>query len=192
MPLTPLATVDQLAAYLQQPLPALDPSATLLLTIASAMVRDYLQQDITATANDVVLLDPIGGAYVLLPELPVTSVTLVETLDPSVVPSVWRTADPTTYMVSRRMGMIAATPSTGVAWGFIPESWRVTYSHGFAVVPDGLVGVVLGVAARTYSTPAGAEMERIGGYQVKYAMQADGFNPLEKAALARYVVARVA
>lgn len=189
---TPLATVDQLAAYLQQPLATGDPSATLMLTIASAMVRDELQQEITAVAGDVALLDPINGAYVLLPEMPVTAVTTVETYDNTVTPGVWTVQDPTTYTVSMRLGIIAALPGLGVTWPTTPESWRVTYDHGYMVVPDGLVGVCLGVAARTYSTPAGAESERIGGYQVKYAMQADGFNPLEKVVLDRYRLGRVA
>jgi hypothetical protein len=183
----PLATVAQLAAYLQQPLPLADPSATLMLTIASGMVRDYLQQTITAVVNEIVLLDPISGYYVLLPEMPVTNVALLETFDGTV----WTTQPTTAYTVSRRMGMIAAVPGTGIIWPYAPESWRVTYSHGFATIPDSLTGVALGVAARTYATPAGAESERIGGYQVKYQMQADGFNPLEKAAMNRYVVARI-
>jgi hypothetical protein len=182
----PLASVAQLAAYLQQPLTDTDPSALLMLTIASGMVRDYLQQQLTTVTGDVVQLDPING-YVLLPEMPVSAVTLVETFDGTV----WTTQPTTAYTVSRRMGMIMSVRGTGITWPTDPESWRVTYSHGYAVVPDSLVGVALGVAARTYSTPAGAESERIGGYQVKYAMQADGFNPLEKAAMNRYLVARI-
>jgi hypothetical protein len=184
----PLATVAQLAAYLQQPLADSDTSAQLMLMIASGMVRDFLEQELSPVTNEVVLLDPINSYYVLLPELPVTSVTLLETFDGTV----WTTQPTTVYTVSKRLGMIAAVPLTGVTWPYNPESWRVTYSHGFASIPDSLVGVVLGVAARTYATPAGAESERIGGYQVKYQMQADGFSPLEKAALSRYVVARIA
>ncbi len=188
---TPLATVDQLASYLQQPLASGDPSATLMLSIASAMVRDYLQQEILAVAGDVALLDPINGAYVVLPEAPVTAVSLVETYDATLATPGWVTMDPTSYTVSKRLGMIAALPQTGVIWPTDPETWRVTYDHGFSACPDGLAGVVLGVAARTYSTPAGAESERIGGYQVKYAMQADGFNPLEKVVLERYRLGRI-
>ena len=186
---TPLATVDQLAAYLQQPLAANDPSATLMLGIASSMVRDELQQDLDYVANDVAVLDPIDGAFLFLPQLPVADVTLVETWDPDLL--AWVTQDPTTYTVSTSLGAIAAIPGCGIVWPSTPGSWRVTYSHGFNPIPDGLVGVVLGVAARTYSTPAGAESERIGGYQVKYAMQADGFKPLERKILGRYGVGRV-
>ena len=189
---TPLATVDQLAAYLQQPLAANDPSATLMLGIASAMVRDELQQDLDYVADDVVLLDPINGAFLTLPQMPVTAVSMVEYWDLALTVPGWTTADPSTYTVSKRLGMLSLLPDLGVLWPTTPESYRVTYSHGFNPIPNGLVGVCLGVAARTYSTPAGAESERIGGYQVKYAMQADGFNPLEKVVLDRYRQGRIA
>jgi hypothetical protein len=188
MSLTPLAAVAQLAAYMKQTIPDADPAATLYLSISSGMVRDYLQQEITAHPDDVVLLDPIGSSL-FLPELPVTAVTLVETFDQDT--QAWSTADPKTYTVSRRIGKIAPRPFTGVRWPSDPESWRVTYSHGLAVVPDGLLGVVLGVAARAYASEPGIDMERIGGYQVKYSV-GGGFNDLEQKTLNRYVVARIA
>lgn len=189
---TSLATVAQLAAYLQQPIQAGDASATLMLQIASAMVRDELQQDLDFVTNDVQILDPINGQYVMLPQMPVTGVSLVEVWDATLAVPAWVTADPATYSVSLRLGMIAALPGTGARWPDLPGQWRVTYGHGYNPIPDGLMGVCLGVAARTYATPAGAESERIGGYQVKYAMQADGFSPLEKAVLDRYRIARIA
>ena len=189
MSMPPLASVAQLAAYMQDTISSADPSALLYLDLASGMVRDYLQQDLTPTPDDVVLLDPIDGMCVLLPDLPVSDVSLVETLDQTA--QTWSTVDPAMYTVARRTGIIAARPFTGVQWPADPESWRVTYSHGFAEVPDGIVGVVLGVAARAYATDPGIESERIGGYQVKYNI-GGGFNDLEQKALNRYLVARVA
>jgi len=55
-----------------------------------------------------------------------------------------------------------------------------------------IVGVVLGVAARAYSSPAGIDSERVGGYQVKYNMEAEGFTGIERKALARYINPRIA
>lgn len=189
----PLATVAQLAAYLQQPLADNDASGLLYVQIASAMVRDYLQQTITSVTGDVVLVDPIPGYgfSILLPEMPVTAVTLVETLDDSVIPSVWTTADPTTYTVSLPLGVVAAKPYTGVTWPTDPGYWRVTYNHGFTAVPDGLSGVVVSVAAREYASPAGVDLERVGGYQVKYSI-GGGFTDLEQKILNRYLLPRVA
>ncbi|TFB96529.1 MULTISPECIES: hypothetical protein [unclassified Cryobacterium] len=183
-----LATPAQLAAFLQQPLAADDASAILMLDIASGMVRDFMQLTLDPVINDVVLIDPLAGYVALLPETPVTSVSLLETFDGTV----WTTVDPATYTVSKRLGMISANPNTGFHWPSAPESWRVTYSHGFAVMPMSIVGAVLGAAARAYSSPAGIDLERIGGYQVKYGMEADGFSSIERKGLARYMNPRIA
>jgi len=186
-----LALPAQLGAFMQQTIADTDPTALLLLDIASGMVRDYLQMELDAVAADVVLLEPVNGSNgvsVFLPELPVTAVSLVETFDGTV----WTTADPLTYTISKRLGIIAALPYTGVTWPYLSETWRVTYDHGFTVVPSSIIGVVLGVAARQWNTDNGIDLERIGGYQVKYSMEADGFSPIEKKALARYVNPRIA
>ena len=187
-----LATPAQLGAFMQQPLADTDATALLLLSIASDMVRDFLQQQLDVVAGDVVVLDPINGATVVLPEMPVTAVTLLETFDNTVTPGVWTTADPTTYTFSKRIGIVAALPGKGVRWPYLPETWRVTYNHGYAVMPTTIVGKVLGVAARAYASPAGVDMEKIGGYQVKYSMETGGFTRSEEKALARYVNPRIA
>ena len=186
-----LALPAQLGALMQQPIADTDPTALFVLDVASGMVRDFLQQQLDAVTADVALLDPVNGSngvLILLPELPVTAVTLVETFDGTA----WTTADPTTYSVSKRLGIISALPYTGVTWPYLPETWRITYDHGFVVIPSTIVGKVVGVAARAYASPAGVDMERIGGYQVKYSMETGGFTPSEEKALARYVNPRIA
>lgn len=181
-----LATVTQLANFMQLPLAPTDPTAALLLDIASGMVRDELKQYLSPVAGEVLVADPIEGAYVLLPELPVTNVALVEWLDSTVTPNVWTTADPSTYTVSTRTGMVSALPGCGVEWPTAPGSWRITYDHGYQTIPNSLMGVVLGVAARAYSSPASIESERIGGYQVKYAVEQAGYSAIEMKTLNRF------
>jgi len=184
-----LATPAQLGALMQETIDPADASALLILDIASGMVRDYLQLELSAVAADVALLDPINGVLILLPELPVTAVTLVETFDGTT----WTTADPTTYSVSTRTGVITVLPWTGVTWPYLPETWRVTYDHGFAVLPSSILGVVLGVAARAWANPGDTvSAETFGPHMVKYAMEAGGFSPIEAKALAKYVNPRVA
>jgi len=186
-----LALPAQLGALLQQPISDTDATALFVLDVASGIVRDFLQLQIDAVTADVVLLEPVNGSNgvsVFLPELPVTAVSLVETFDGTV----WTTADPLTYSVSKRTGIISALPYTGVTWPYLPETWRVTYSHGYTVIPSTIIGKVVGVAARGYTSPAGVDMERIGGYQVKYSMESDGLTPSEERSLARYVNPRIA
>lgn len=187
----PLATVDELAAYLQQTFSQSDTSAMLVLQIASAVIRDHLHSKITAVTGDVVVIDPINGEYVFLPELPVSAVTLIEVLDDTVLPGVWSTVSPLFYSVSLAEGLVKAKPYTGQIWPTDPGTWRVTYSHGFAVVPDGLMAVCVSLAAKIYATEDGIDSERIGGYQVKYQSDPDGFSPIQKKILGRYIQPRV-
>jgi hypothetical protein len=188
----PLATPAQLGAFLKETIAPADESAFLILDIASGMVRDHLELQgwsLDAVVADVVLVDPVegNGISVFLDGLPITAVTLVETFDGTT----WTTADPLTYTVSKRLGIISALPWTGVTWPYLPESWRVTYTHGFAMLPTAILGVVLGVAARAWN-PAGVASETFGPHTVKYQMEAGGFSPIETKALARYVNPRVA
>ena len=189
----PLATPTQLGAILKETIDPADESAFLILDIASGMVRDHLELNgwaLDAVTADVVLLDPVAGGIVLFLEgLPIAAVTLVETFDGTA----WTTVDPTTYTVSKRLGMISALPYTGVTWPSGPESWRVTYDHGFTVLPSTILGVVLGVAARAWSNPGDTvSAETFGPHMVKYQMEAGGFSPIEAKALGRYVNPRVA
>lgn len=186
------ATVQDLAAQMQITLEDTDPSAILQLATATGKMQDFMGQQIVQTLGDVVELGPINGAFVLLPELPVTAVSLVETFTPDPVTGVltWTTADPTTYTVSKAMGIISAKPGCGVTWPTDPESWRVTYDHGYAVIPPSLVGVCATVAARAYVSPDGVDLERIGGYQAKYS--ADIFSATEQSTMYRYMRADVA
>jgi hypothetical protein len=191
--MVPLATPAQLGSLLKETIGPTDASALLILDIASGMVRDHLELNgyaLDAVTADVVLLDPVAGGIVLFLEgLPVTAVTLVETFDGTV----WTTVAPATYTVSKRLGMISALPYTGVTWPSDPETWRVTYNHGFVVLPSSILGVVLGVAARAWGNPGGTvASETFGPHSVKYAMEAGGFSPIEEKALARYVNPRVA
>jgi len=183
----PLATPDQLGAFLGQTVLPDDATALMFLDIASGMVRDELEQQISQS-TDVVTLDPKTGAWILLPEMPVTAVSLVEVYDGTS----WSMADPSTYNVSLSQGIIVALGGLGTTWPTNPASWRVTYTHGYTTVPSSILGAVLGVAARGYASPVAVDSERLGGYQVKYALESQGFTALELRALSRYKFPRVA
>jgi len=184
-----LATVEDLNDFSQLALDPADTSAAFLLKVASGMIRRYLEQDITQVADDVEYVDPVGGGYAFLRQLPVQSVSKVETTADG---AVWATVDPANYTVSRRLGIVYAKPYTGERWPSGSESWRVTYSHGYATVPDELKGVTCSIAARFFSTPAGIDMERTGQRQVKYSLESAGFSGFEAMVLASFRTPRVA
>lgn len=182
----PLASVVDLGSYLDEDFAVDDPRAMLFLDIASGQARDFLELQINAVTDDIALLDPING-YVILPEMPVSAVTELETFDGTT----WTVQDPSTYTVSLAIGMIAGRPGLGFQWPTDPGTWRVTYSHGFDPVPATIVGAVLGAAARAYASPVSVDMERIGNYQAKYSA-AVAFTPMEMAGMSRYRFPRVA
>lgn len=185
-----LATVADLNNFSQLALDPADPSAAYLLKVASGMIRRYLEQDITAKAADVEYADPVNGQMVFLKQLPVTAVSLVETSTDGGV--TWSTVLPANYTVSKRTGVVAAKPWTGINWGTDPESWRVTYDHGYATVPDELNGVCCSIASRFYATPVGIDMERTGQRQVKYSLESAGFTGAEAMVLSSFRNPRLA
>lgn len=193
MALPPLATPAQLGNFLQQTIAANDPVALELLAQASAVIRLYLGQTVTAVTGDVELCTPYGGS-VFLKQSPVTAVTLVEVKDYST--GLWTAAASTDWDMDPDIGEIWPDPTsqsnTISWWPSTRNSWRVTYDHGFATVPDDIAGVCYGLAARFYATPAGIDSERTGQRQIKYSLTADDFNPLEKLVLDGYRFARVA
>lgn len=187
----PLATVDDLGHYMQQTIAADDPTATFLLLVASGMIRAYLGgQTITQVIDDVEYVDPVNGSFAALSQLPVTAVSLVEVTNDG--GTTWAPVPATAYKLSRKAGTLSTRWASGVRWPTDEESWRVTYTHGYESVPAEIVGVCCGLAARYYSTPIAVDMERIGQRQVKYAIESDGFSPMESIALAAYKLGKLA
>lgn len=186
----PLASVDDLGNYMQQSIAADDSTATFLLLVASGMIRAYLGQTVSQVVDDVEYVDPVNGSFAALSQLPVTAVSLVEvTYDGG---TTWTAVPATAYKLSRKTGTITTKWRSSIRWPDDEESWRVTYTHGHESVPPEIIGVCCGLAARYYSTPVAVDMERIGQRQVKYAIEAEGFSPLESIALAACRLGKVA
>jgi hypothetical protein len=174
-----LATVQQLAATVDEQLADQDPKAVLYLSTASGIVRDEVRQYLSKKVNDVVRLRPINGHSAYLPELPITEFTKLEVLRGGA----WSDVDPTHYDLDEELGRIECLgyhlwPATG-------RALRATYSHGYeaAEIPDSIVGAVLGLAARQWEIPIGVDNERVGQRSIKYLMLDSGFLPLEQLAL---------
>lgn len=130
--------------------------ATAMFARASARVRGYVRQQITAGTSTVTVRGPV----VLMPERPVTAITTV--VDVSVVD------DPYTLEADEwvlRSGGILETPDFG-------GNLEVTYSHGFATVPDELKELVCGLASRltqiNAAAAAGVQQETAGSESVTF------------------------
>jgi hypothetical protein len=149
------ASVADLAAFLQRDLGDSDltEQAALALDLATAAIQAEAGQQLTQ-ATETITLSPIG-AVVLLPELPVQTVTAV------VVAGV--TLDPADYTVST-LGILRR--ADGAAWA---GDVTVTYAHGHATIPDDLRAVCLQAAARVLANPGAVQAESVGAYSVTYA-----------------------
>lgn len=183
-----LAQVADLAATLQTTVADNDATALLHLRTTSARIRDYLRQQVSFQAGDVVILDPIEGTVVQLPELPVTAITLVEIYSNGA----WTEAPAGSYTSSKRTGTIKAVlgGTSSIRWPVDSETWRVTYDHGWQEIPDSIVGVCAAHAARSYASAVGVDLERAGGVQIKYS--AAGFTPDELRTLDNYAAETIA
>lgn len=134
---------------------------------ASARVRGYVRQQITAGESTIV----VRGPAVLLPQRPV--VGIVSIIDRITDPDVPYTLEDDEWII--RPGGLLETPRFG-------GNIEVTYEHGFETVPDELIELVCGVAARLAGVnPAaatGVQQETGGSESVTYGF--DSYNAISE------------
>jgi hypothetical protein len=165
-----LATQADLEARLGRPLTGDEEArAPALLADASARVREFTGQTLSAVEDDVIVLRPVGS-LLRLPQRPVTAVTSVEAVAPDgtsmAAMSGW------SWDGRDKVDLTYATYSvdfSAPAWRdrMAPDAYRVTYSHGYDPVPHIVMSTVCGMVLRTLLSPSmtpGMVAERIGSY----------------------------
>ncbi len=149
--------------------------------IASAQIRNG-RRFFTPVTNDLVTIDSEGGLTLLMPKnrLPVTAVALVEQLSGES----YVTLDSTEYDWS--VDGILSRWWTG--WPCRAQGVRVTYSHGYDVIPREVAGVCLSLAGRLYNAPSGqvATSMTLGDYSATYEPGGSGLLPHEVDVLTQY------
>jgi hypothetical protein len=188
MSLPNLATVADLEAYAQRG-PLDSDTADLSLRIASAAIRRYTRQTISFVANETVVLE--GGERVLkLPQRPAVvnnayPLTVVEIPDGSgtELPAVEeRDFIRQGSELQRGQPYYVPTRTMGWPWGRPLGIWadrvRVTYSHGYAEIPDDIVGVCLDLAAATLANPNRLRSEQVGGISITHTVETFGTGSL--------------
>ena len=157
MALPPLATVEQLEDWLQVPRgSAPGATVTLALQIASDMIRREARQTFTQRSDTVSLRVEDGRIALPGPVVSVTSViiggtTLQEATD-------WETDGDAVCLTS---------PGRWLRW----RRAVVTWTHGYPVVPDEVLGLVLDVAARACVNPKNLRQESTGQRSVTFASE---------------------
>lgn len=169
-------TVTDIENFLQVTMIHTDPvknlSALRAIDEATAAIKNYCHQEIELVRDDVITLDCAGGTRLFLPELLVVSVaSVVEDGKTLVVTDDYKLGQ---YGILHRMNDVWAT---GI------QIITITYTHGYATIPDDVVGVCTRAAARTYQAGLrAAEMEGVpgvaslslGDYSVSYGTEGGG------------------
>ncbi|MFJ2407105.1 hypothetical protein ACIOUE_38060 [Streptomyces xanthochromogenes] len=169
MALPALATLDELAAWMQREPTELPPSAALVLDTASAIVRAEARQRFTRGTTTVALAP--RGQVVSLPQRPVVSVELVRAGGRALPPDEYRLWRDQLWLGSLGLGPVV-----------------VTYTHGYGDVPADVRAIVLTLAGRVLTNPSDLRQESVGSVSVTYAAETIGASlaPIERDQLARY------
>ena len=150
----PLATPDDLAARIGALSTDQAARAEALLVDASALIRGHCGGQVFTLVEDDVVNLRTAGNRIRLPQRPVVTVTQV-----TQVAQVGGTVLPVSAWVWDGLDLVTLDP------GWAAETMQVTYSHGFPVVPDGLVAVACKMVNRVLTSPSktdGLASETIG------------------------------
>ncbi len=177
-----LATVADLEARIGRSLTTTEEArADALLADASALIRGYTKQDFEQVEDDVVEL-PVAGAFIRLPQRPVTAVSSVVALGYAPVPDL--TLPEGTWGWDG-IDQVEIYPVASDVWVSLPETlydtggpgtYRITYDHGYATIPADVVAVCCRMVLAVLLAPTmteGLVQERIGQYSYQYG-QAPG------------------
>lgn len=150
--------VADIESFLQIDIPAeKQQAAEDAITQITAAIQNYCQQTIEQVEDDEVTLDCRGGVRLFLPELPVTEVAEV------VEDGELLSADD-----DYKLGQYGILHRIGAHWPAGVQIIEVTYTHGYATIPDDVLAVCVRAAARQYQAGLRAsEMEGVPGVASK-------------------------
>lgn len=166
MPVEALATPAELRLWLGLPADATDElpdaAASLLIAGVSKQVLTYTRRSAFTSTTETVRVAGTGSGTLILPGWPVTDVTAVVEDPDGTAPG-----DLLAYVDWSEDGVL--TLFSGGRWVARRRFYEVTFTHGFAEVPEDVRNLVLRVAARAFSNPEGLATEGIGGYNAGFA-----------------------
>lgn len=163
-----IVTVTQLENRLRKTLDS--GQATQELTLAQAVVADHCNLvTLEQVEDDEVTLHGVYGPVLRIPGGPVESVSEV-TIDGAAVSNYWLVKDDL-WRGRNVDGLEVPLPGDLTTWVGPSVEVVVTCTHGFATgeCPAAIQAVILGMAARTWSNPAGTRQQTIDGYSATWA-----------------------
>lgn len=174
-----LADPADLAVWLG--VPETDAKLQQALNAASRRFRGAVRHPITLVSGDTEMLDGNGCESILLPAAPVTAVSAVELDGEALVADMDYSWSADGFL--RRLG--------GEVWPDRLRCLQVTYSHGYAEVPEDIQEVVIDQARALYAVQPGVQTRQVGGQSVTFGVQAAiGVTSQWTAAVERYQLNR--
>lgn len=131
-------SVEDINTFLGTTITPDDAQALLAIEEATAVIKNYCNQEIEQVSDDVILLDGTGSTKLFLPELPVVSIASVE-VDGVLL-------DPTYYALAEN-GVLWRKYGT---WTVGACNIEITYTHGYSAIPEDVKGVCYRSASRLY------------------------------------------
>lgn len=168
------AAISDVANFLQVSISTAEQTAAAkrALTEASQAIRNYCRQHLELVEDDEITLDCRGGSRLFLPQLPVLAITAV------VEDGVTLTVDD-----DYKLGQHGVLHRIGAKWKKGVQIIQVTYSHGYAVLPDDIVAIATRAASRAYQSglraaddeaTLGVQSKSLGDFSVAYASEQSG------------------
>ncbi|MCB9135161.1 MAG: hypothetical protein H6636_07030 [Anaerolineales bacterium] len=170
------ATIADIANFLQIELAYDDPSALRALAEATGAIRNYCRQHLSLVEDETIVLDAPRGRRLFLPELPVVELSEVVEEGVTLVANTDYRLD-RTGILHRLRGNVWKLD--GAMEGL--QNIEITYSHGYATLPQEVVDVCTRAAARAYQAGLKAEenagvggliTKRLGDYSVGFSPEA--------------------
>lgn len=169
-----LAEVADLEARIGRALTAAEAArAAALLTDASALIRGYTKQQFELVEDDEIEL-PARGVFLTLPQRPVLAVASVVAIGGGGIPDLTL---PSGSWLWDGIETIELYPLDTAVWVSLPAAWadgytgtgtyRATYDHGYATIPDNAVAICCRMVLAALLAPTMSEglvSERIGQY----------------------------
>jgi len=166
-------TISDLANFLQIAILAGSAAATRAIEEASAAIQNYCHQQIEEVEDDEYTFDvDARRTKLFLPELPVTEIS-----------SVVEDGETLTVDDDYKLGRSGILYRIDDFWASGIQIVTVTYTHGYATIPDDIADVCTRAAARTYQAGlraaeaegvSGVQGLSLGDYQVQYGSEQSG------------------
>ncbi len=168
------ATVADIEAFLQVEIdtPMQIASAQRALVEASAAIRNYTKQTLERVDDEMITLDSPGGYRLFLPELPVISID-----------SVVEDGEMLAAVDDYKLGQHGILHRVDQKWAEGIQNITITYTHGYATIPDDIVAVCTRAASRGYQTGLkaadtdgvmGVASKSLGDFSVSYTAEGGG------------------